>query len=116
MCEHSDHLYIISLFRFFTDLAKPVRRYSRFTWIVMWKWVGPIVMFVIFVASVISEIIDPLTYTVYSNVSRLNTAFIAVLPPQEYCFRRKFCILQRSIFAAELSYIALVHFLQITVQ
>ena len=40
----------------------------QFTWMIMWKWVGPIVMFVIFFASVILELIDPLKYTVYLNV------------------------------------------------
>jgi hypothetical protein len=44
----------------------------QFIWMIMWKWVGPIVMFVIFFASVILELIDPLTYTVYLNV-RLTT-------------------------------------------
>ena len=54
--------------RFFTDVAKPVHRYLRYMWVIMWKWVGPIVMFIIFVASVLHQIIDPLHYSVFRNV------------------------------------------------
>ncbi len=33
----------------------------------MWKWVGPIVMFIIFISSVILQVINPLRYTVYTE-------------------------------------------------
>lgn len=56
--------------RFFTDYTKPYHNYLIILWIIVWKWVDPIVMFVIFIASVILEIVRPLTYTVYQNVSK----------------------------------------------
>ncbi len=34
----------------------------------MWKFVGPLIMIVIFFSSVFREIKDPLKYTVYKNV------------------------------------------------
>ena len=61
--------WIQNLPRFFTELAKPVHRYLKRIWIVMWKWVGPIVMFIIFIASIILQLIDPLNYSVFRNVS-----------------------------------------------
>ena len=70
MCNGCDvhNVYTSHLCRFFTKLAKPVPWYMKYTWMVMWKWVGPIVMFVIFFASIILQLIDPLKYTVYLNV------------------------------------------------
>ena len=44
----------------------------------MWKWVGPIVMFIIFLGSVINEIVDPLKYTAYVNVSYNNDVHINI--------------------------------------
>ena len=40
----------------------------RYLWIIMWKWVGPIVMFIIFIASVILQLVYPLKYSVYRDV------------------------------------------------
>ena len=58
---------------------------------IMWKWVGPIVMFVIFFASVILELIDPLKYTVYLNVrmryDNKNTSLIRMLNHEVASFR-----------------------------
>ncbi len=57
--------------RFFTEYADPYHKHLIILWIVVWKWVDPIVMFVIFVSSVVLEIVRPLTYSLYINVSIL---------------------------------------------
>ena len=41
----------------------------RHMWMVLWKYVDPLIMLVIFFASVLREVIEPLTYAVYRNVS-----------------------------------------------
>ena len=58
-------------YRFFSELAKPVHRYLKLIWIIMWKLVGPIVMFIIFFASIILQLVDPLSYSVFHSVSYL---------------------------------------------
>lgn len=63
----------ISTPRFFTDYADPYNKYLLILWIVLWKWVDPIIMFLIFVSSVVLEIVKPLTYSVYSQVSLLGS-------------------------------------------
>lgn len=71
------YFYSLFLYRFFTDLAKPISVRLKRNWIIMWKWVGPIVMFIIFLGSVINEIVDPLKYTAYVNVSYCDVHIIA---------------------------------------
>ena len=56
-------------YRFFAELAKPVHRYLKMIWVIMWKWVGPIVMFIIFIASIILQLVHPLNYSVFRGVS-----------------------------------------------
>ena len=38
-------------------------------WTVMWKYVTPLVMIVIFIGAMISELVNPLQYVSYSDVS-----------------------------------------------
>ncbi|XP_074645091.1 sodium-dependent neutral amino acid transporter B(0)AT3-like [Tubulanus polymorphus] len=42
-------------------------------WVIMWKYVGPIVMFLVLIASVISKIVIPVTYKVYDKETAILT-------------------------------------------
>lgn len=55
--------------RYFNTYATAYHPSMIYLWTIMWKFVGPLIMLIIFFASVLREIIDPLTYTVYRDVS-----------------------------------------------
>ena len=38
-------------------------------WTVLWKYVNPVVMFVIFVGSIVVQLVNPLRYQQWRNVS-----------------------------------------------
>jgi len=65
------HACIILIFlrRFFKTFVPNHNKRARYLWTILWKFVGPVIMVIIFVGSIIREIISPLSYTVYRNVS-----------------------------------------------
>lgn len=68
-CRWRLHVDINCLHRFFTEYTTPYHKYLVVFWTIMWKWVDPIIMFIIFISSVILEIVHPLTYALYRDVS-----------------------------------------------
>ena len=55
--------------RYFNEFTKAYHPFMCHMWMVLWKYVDPLIMLVIFFASVLREVIEPLTYAVYRNVS-----------------------------------------------
>lgn len=67
--RHSSYNTLLTLFRFFDTYGTLHHPNLLYLWTAMWKFVGPGIMIIIFFASVLRELIEPLTYAVYKNVS-----------------------------------------------
>lgn len=53
--------------RFSNDLETMVGKAPGIYWKAMWKFIGPAIMFVVFMASIVSLILSPLTYHAYNK-------------------------------------------------
>lgn len=70
MAIHTPSIIFNVTFRFFKEFTDPYYKKLVYLWIVMWKWVGPIVMLIIFVSSLIRAIVVPPDYERYDEVSQ----------------------------------------------
>ena len=65
-CIHT--LYV----RFGNDLEVITGQFPKRVWLYMWKYVSPLVITLILIGSIIKQGINPITYDVYRNVSRID--------------------------------------------
>ena len=86
-----------SLCRYFNVYAKSYHRVLLYLWTVLWMWVDPIIMLVIFFAALFREIIDPLRFTVYRNVS-LSHTYTATIIVSELIEQINFAIVSTRIW------------------
>jgi hypothetical protein len=63
--------YVVS--RFGSNLESITGRFPRRVWLYLWKYVSPLAITLIIIGSIIKQGVEPITYDVYNNVSRLTT-------------------------------------------
>lgn len=78
-------------YRYLSEVTHTVHRYLATFWWIMWTFVDPAVMFVIFIGSVISQLITPLEYTAYGFV---NVSFYPFFDARNCLTKRKSLVLE----------------------
>lgn len=77
MIIHVCNIYLFILFlSFFSKVAtRPVSPRMIMFWTVLWKFVNPIVMLIIFLGAMFTELINPLQYVAY-DVSKNTVSHV----------------------------------------